>query len=251
MRYAIAFIFTILHILPCHSEGGYVGVGTAFNSSATFDKQDAGLLIQWGATITDGIDLEWGLVDFGKSYYDDPTFIAPDLTDDDEGNDSAQFENLGYGDASSAGGGSYKGISNIHTLGLSAGLKFKKRVNNWMQVFARASFLGWQAKTSMVEIYGPTEVQYATVDADGDALPNGDTSIISNYNPCGNLGFCRALEEDGKTHYAVDFWYGYGLIARPYKWLALRAEYSITTLNAVNFPKATLEGFSTSVEIHY
>jgi hypothetical protein len=248
MRYATVFIF---YVSSSYSEGGYVGMGAAFNSSEAFDSQDSGLRLDWGATITDGIDLEWSLIDFGKSYYDDPTFIEPDLTDSDESNDSPQFEDIGFGNASSAGGGSYQGISNLHTIGLSAGLKFKKRVSNTIQIFARASFLGWQANTSMVEIYGATDPEYATVDAEGNALPSGDTSIISNYNPCGTNGFCRAIEEDGKTHYAVDFWYGYGIIAKPYKWLALRAEYSITTLNAVDFPKATLEGFTTSMEIHY
>ena len=251
MRYATAFIFSFFLIPTSHSEGGYVGVGTAFNSSEAFDNQDSGLRLDWGANITDGIDLEWSLIDFGKSYYDDPTLVAPDLTDSDESNDSPQFENIGFGTASSSGGGSYQGISSLHTLGLSAGLKFKKRVNDWIQIFARASFLGWQANTNMVGIYGATEAEYATIDAEGNALPSGDTSIISNYNPCGNNGFCRDIEENGKTHYAVDFWYGYGIMAKPYKWLALRAEYSITTLNAVDFPKATLEGFTTSMEIHY
>ncbi len=251
MRHAIIFIFSILFLSPCYSEGGYVGVGTAFNSSETFDSQDTGLRLDWGATITDGIDLEWSLIDFGKSYFDDPTFIEPDLTDSDTSNDSPQFTNIGYGTVSTAGGGSYQGISNLHTLGLSAGLKFKKRVNDWIQIFARASFLGWQANTSMVGIYGETQATYATSDADGNALPAGDTSIITNYNPCGHNGFCRAVEEDGKTHYAVDFWYGYGLMLKPYNWLVLRAEYSTTTLNAVDFPKSTLEGITTSMEIHY
>ncbi len=241
-------IFTVCLLLNANQVfAGFIGAGSIINSSVTFDKQDDGLRLDWGSNINKHIDLEWSHIDFGSSRYDDPTYVAADITDTDDTNDTPNFENIGFGDVSRSEG-SYKGISRLDIQALSAGLKFKKDATNWLQFYARASFLAWQADTTNIEIYGPRDGR----DAEGELLAGGvDPLTASNLNPCGHLESCRVADIKGKTHWAVDFWYGYGLLIKPYDWLAFRAEYSIVTLNAVDFPRAKLDGFTTSVEMHF
>ncbi len=246
MGYIFTFLISIFLVSPCFAEGGYIGGGQSINSSVTFDKQGNGFRIDWGTKATSGIDLEWNYVDFGTSSYDDPTPKYDIVAEAHENTVIADFDNTRFGTVSRTNG-SYVGISSIHTQGLSAGLKFKLQSNNWLQLFARASFLAWQANTTDVSIYA----NRAARDAEGNLIAEGDTtSEIKNYNPCNQLGACTRLST-GKTFYAVNFWYGYGVIIKPYSWMALRMEYSNTTLSAKEFPEAKLDQFNTSLELHF
>jgi hypothetical protein len=238
-RYYMPF-FALL-ILSAPSFAGFIGGGSSFNSSKSFDQQEDGMRLDFGSHASDVFDLEFNLVDFGESSYDDPTYIQPD---DAEPDDLGSFTNPGFGSASSSDGGiKYTGISSLETMGIGMGLKLKKPVNSWLQVYARASFLLWQSDAQNFEFYGERKPE----DEDGD--PTSVESAV-NQNPCGTLSTCRIDTQESKTQ-AVDFWYGYGLIAKPFSWLAIRTEYSITTLNAVEFPKAVLEGVSVSLEAHF
>lgn len=244
------FLLSLLMAATSHSEGGYIGFGQSINSSVNYDKQNNGLRIDLGATANDSLDLEWSFLDFGVSDYNDPAVIPADLTDADDSNDLDYYDNSGFGKTSRSAG-SYIGFSQTHTYGISAGLKFKKPVNEWLKVFARASFLAWQSNPTHLELYLPRD----PVNAQGNPFiddPADDTDSPANLNPCGTNTFCR-IEDDklAKTFWAVDFWYGYGLIIQPLAWLAIKAEYSTTTLNAFDFPKSKIEGFTTSLEIHY
>ncbi len=246
MRALFSISILCLSLNASQVFAGFIGAGSIINSSVTFDKQDNGLRLDWGSNASKSIDLEWSYIDFGNSHYDDPTYVEANTTDSDDTNDSPNFEDIGFGNVSRSQG-TYKGISGLHIQALSAGLKFKQDANDWLQFYARASFLAWQADSTNIEIYGPRE---GLNDA-GDPLGGADPSTASNLNPCGHLEFCRVADIEGKTHWAVDFWYGYGLLMKPYNWLAFRAEYSIVTLNAVDFPRAKLDGFTTSLEIHF
>lgn len=247
----ITTLFLLLLISAhSYSEGGYIGFGQSINSSVNYDTQNNGLRIDLGAIANEALDLEWSFIDFGVSDYNDPAIIPADLTDTDTSNDLDYYDNSGFG-KSSRSAGSYIGISETQTYGISAGLKFKKPVNNWLKLFAKASFLAWQSNPTRLELYLPR----APLNAQGDPFvddPNDDTDTPANLNPCGSNDFCR-IEDDknAKTFWAVDFWYGYGVIIQPLTWLALKAEYSVTTLNAFDFPKSKIEGFTTSLEIHY
>lgn len=243
-------LFCLLLATTSHSEGGYIGFGQSINSSVNYDKQNNGLRIDLGATANEFLDLEWSFLDFGISAYNDPTVIPADLTDTDTTNDLDYYDNSGFGKTSRSAG-TYIGISETQTYGISAGLKFKKSVNDWFKLFARASFLAWQSNPTQLELYLPR----APVNAQGDPFiddPADDTDFPANQNPCGTNDFCR-IEDDKntKTFWAVDFWYGYGVIIQPLTWLSIKAEYSTTTLNAFDFPKSKIEGFTTSLEIHY
>ncbi len=246
MRHYLAFLILFLICLPSHSQG-YIGAGHSTNSSVTFDKQSDGLRIDWGTKASSNIDLEWSYIDFGESAFNEPNYISTVESERDDGLDT--YENLGFGGLSRSDDHiTYNGIESLHAQGLSAGLKFKLNANNWLQLYARASLLIWQATSQTIELSEGREEVYATVDADGVALPSGDTSIITNQNSCGTLKRCV---QEGNKFEAVDFWYGYGFIAKPLDWLAVRAEYSTVTLNAINFPKGKLEGVNASLEIHF
>jgi opacity protein-like surface antigen len=238
MRHFFSFLTVILLSLPAHSSG-YIGTGYSFNSSASIDNQSNGLRIDWGATATKNLDLEWSLVDFGTSSYDHPTYINAADSEDDKDN----YEDLGFGSLKREGDNiAYRGTDSLHAKGASAGLKFKIDANDWLQLYARASLLVWQTKTQTIEL---SQSREAIFEQDDEGV---DTTVISNLNACGNLTQCQT---DGKSVNAVDFWYGYGFIAKPLDWLAIRAEYSIVTLNAVDFPRVTIEGFNTGLEIHF
>jgi hypothetical protein len=233
--------FFSLLIISAPSFDGFIGGGTSFNNSKSFDQQEDGMRLDFGSHASKVFDLEFNLVDFGKSSYDDPTYIPPD---DAEPNDLGSFTNPGFGSVSSSDGGiQYTGISSLETMGIGMGLKLKKSVNSWLKVYARASFLLWQSDSQNFEFYGVRDPENAAGDLTTEAL-------AVNQNPCGTLSTCRIDTEESKTQ-AVDFWYGYGLIAMPFSWLAIRTEYSITTLNAVEFPKAVLEGVTVSLEAHF
>ncbi len=240
MRHFFILLSVIFLSLPAHSSG-YFGAGQSFNSSASIDNQSNGLRIDWGANVTKNLDLEWSVVDFGASSYDHPSYVSADDSGDDIEGDT--YEDLGFGSLSRADDKIvYRGIDSLHAKGVSAGLKFKINANEWLQFYARASLLVWQSDTQAIEL---SEGREAIFEEDDAGAP---TSVISNLNACGNLTQCQT---EGKTVDAVDFWYGYGFIAKPLDWLAIRAEYSIITLNAVDFPSATLEGLSTGLEIHF
>ncbi|MGR6874269.1 hypothetical protein ACU6U9_18620 [Pseudomonas sp. HK3] len=239
-------LFIGLFFISLASQAGYFGVAQNFNSSATFNDQDDGFRVDSGSNVTPWLDLEWSYIDYGTSRFDDPNFV---LGDDDDEDDKDRFENIGYGeDSVNEQTARFKGLSSIRTQGVSAGLKFKKSVNNWMQIYARASFLAWHSKNTNVTIFAPRP----GFDSDGNELPDGSTDTPNNLNDCGTITYCRIEDSKSpKDKWAVDFWYGYGAIFKPYNWLAIRAEYSIVTLNAVEFPKGKLEGFSTGFEIHF
>ena len=227
------------------SMAGYLGGGAAFNVSKTFDEQETGFRVDFGANINDSLDLEWNYVDFGGSYYNDPTPVAGITDDVDTDNDNDSFTNTGYGSVSVRDGGAeYHGISEIKTQGLGAGFKFKLPANDWLTLYARASFLAWKADTQLINVYTERDP------LDGNGNPIDEANAV-NQNPCNDsLAFCSEIVE-GKTHWAVDFWYGYGFLMQPFSWMAIRTEYSITTLNAVNFPKSVIEGVTTSLEVHF
>jgi hypothetical protein len=233
--------FFALLILSAPSFAGFIGGGTSFNGSKSFDQQEDGMRLDFGSHANSVLDLEFNLVDFGESSYDDPTYIQPDPLETD---DLGSFTNPGFGSVSSSDGGiQYTGISSLETMGIGMGLKLKKSVSSWLQVYGRASFLLWQSDAQNFEFYGVRDHENAAGDLTTEAL-------AVNQNPCGTLSTCRIDTEESKTQ-AVDFWYGYGLIAKPFSWLAIRTEYSITTLNAVEFPKAVLEGVTISLEAHF
>lgn len=233
------------------SHGGYIGGGHLFTTTETFDQQEEGFRVDFGANINSFLDLEWGYVEFGDSAFNKADYKPGDTTDTDPDNDQESFENIGFGSVSSSsreGGQKYIGLNTLAANGLSGGMKFKLRTNNWLTLFGRVSFLAWKGDTTIIEMYAEREA----LDDNGDPVVN--SADATNLNPCGNLGAngdrCEIVSE-GKTHWAVDFWYGYGALIQPYDWMAIRAEYSIVTLNAVEFPKSVLEGFSTSLEIHF
>ncbi len=247
MRHFLLFLIPLFLCIPAHSSG-YLGAGHSINSSATFDEQNNGLRIDWGASVTSNLDLEWSYVDFGASNYDRPTYVsaADAANEPDNDDDTARYDNLGFGSVRRTGDEvTYRGIDNLHAKGVSAGLKFKINANAWLQLYARASLLVWQATTETIELSDERVAVIQTEDDEGNLL---DTPITTNLNECGNLLECQ---QEGKTFNAVDFWYGYGFIAKPMEWLAIRAEYSIITLNAIDFPHSTLEGLNTSLEIHF
>ncbi len=246
MRHFFIFFIPILLSISAHGSG-YLGAGHSLNSSVTFDEQNNGLRIDWGTSATSNLDLEWSYVDFGESSYNHPTYVsaADAANEPDNDDDTARYDNLGFGSVSRSGDEvTYRGIDNLHTQGLSAGLKFKINANSWLQLYARASLLVWQATTETIELSAERVAVIETEDGDGNPID----PITTNLNDCGNLTECQ---QEGKTVNAVDFWYGYGFIAKPLDWLAIRAEYSTVTLNAVDFPKSTLEGLNTSLEIHF
>lgn len=239
-------LFIGLLFISLTGHAGYFGAAQNFNSSATFDEQDDGFRIDFGSNVTPWLDLEWSYIDYGYSRFNDPDFVLGDVDDED---DKDRFENIGYGDDSvNEQVARFEGLTNLRTQGVAAGLKFKKSVNKWVQIYARASFLAWHSESINVTIFAPRP----GFDSDGNELPEGSTDTPTNLNTCGTVSYCRIEDtNNSKNTWAVDFWYGYGAIIKPYSWLALRAEYSIVTLNAVEFPKGKLEGFSTGLEIHF
>lgn len=96
-------------------------------------------------------------------------------------------------------------------------------------------------------LYGPQQA----LDEDNEPLPDtSDPSQASNLNPCGNLTYCRT-QSVGKTFWAVNYWMGAGFVYQAFPWLKLRSEFSSTTLKAANFPRATYESISATIEIHF
>ena len=239
-------LFISLIITSFAANAGYFGAAQTFNSSATFDEQDNGFRIDFGSDTTPWLDLEWSYIDYGYSRFDDPDFV---LGDPDDDGDEDRFENIGFGDDSvNEQVARFEGLTNLRAQGISAGLKFKKDINNWMKVYARVSFLAWHSESINVTIFAPRP----GFDSDGNELPEGSTETPNNLNDCGTISYCRIEDTDDVTEtFGVDFWYGYGAIFKPYSWLAIRTEYSIVTLKAVDFPKGKLEGFSAGLEIHY
>jgi hypothetical protein len=233
--------FFVLLILSAPSFAGFIGVAKSFNSSKSFDQQEDGMRLDFGSHANSVLDLEFTIVDFGKSSYDDPIYIGPVLGESD---DFGSFKQQGYGTTAVSNGGlQYSGTSSIQTKGIGSGLKLKKSINSWLQIYARASFLLWQADSQTFQYYGIRIPEDSSGNLTTDAL-------AVNQNPCGTLSTCRRDGEKLKSQ-AVDFWYGYGLIGKPFSWLAIRTEYSITTLNAVDFPKAVLESVTLSLEAHF
>jgi opacity protein-like surface antigen len=228
------------------AHAGYFGAAHSFNSSATFDEQDDGFRVDFGSNATPWLDLEWSYIDYGESRYNDPSFTEGDIDDND---DNGSFENIGYGEQSvNEKVARFDGLASVRTQGISAGLKFKKSVNDWMQVYARASFMAWQAESISMTIFA----QRPAFDSDGNELPENSTETPNNLNDCNTTTYCRIEDTDNpKSTWAVDFWYGYGAIFKPFSWLAIRTEYSILTLNAEAFPRGKLESFSTGLEIHF
>jgi len=226
---------------------GYLGTSASINASANIDKQDNGFRINFGSDTTSWLDLEWSYVDYGQSSFNDPEFS---LADEDNPDDVDQFKNFHFGSQYvNDETAEFSGLAHMHTRGLSAGLKFKKNLTNWLDIYARASLMAWETTSIPVSIYAPR----AAHDEDGNPLTDSDNSeAAANLNPCGTLNFCR-IEDTGNPvqTWAVDFWYGYGTTIKPFDWLAIRAEYSVITLNAVDFPNATLESFSAGLEIYY
>lgn len=220
---------------------GFIGGGQSHITSKSFDNQSNGARLDFGSHINSALDLEFSLVDFGESSYQDPTIIDPEPL---ATNDLGSFEDTGFGKVSGSEGGLvYRGIEKFSTQGISSGFKLRKKVNNWFQVYARASFLAWKADTTEFELY----TTRTPLNENGDLTQE---ELAVNLTPCGGLTVCRNPIKSN-SHLAMDFWYGYGFIIKPFSWLAVRTEYSITTLNAVDFPKSVLEGLSTTLEIHY
>jgi hypothetical protein len=235
------FNFITLLFISSSSFAGFIGGGVSFNSSKTFDKQKDGFRLDFGSHASSVVDLEFSLVDFGESSFKDPTYAEAETTVD---TDLGSFENTGFGSVSSSDGGlTYSGISQLNTVGIGAGLKLKNNMNNWFQVYARVSFLAWESITENIQVYGTRNPE----SAQGD-LVIADNAV--NQNPCGHLSVCIQYSGESK-HQAVDFWYGAGFIMKPLSWLAIRTEYSIITLNAVDFPKSVIEGVSASLEVHF
>jgi len=246
-HYLTLAIFLGLTVSHQMAFAGYFGATQSFNSSASFNQQENGLQINFGSDINSWLDLEWSFVDYGDSIYDDPQFV---LGDNEDEADVDRFTNFLYGSQYvNEETAEFSGLSGLRARGVSAGLKFKKQVASWFDLYARVSLMAWEAQSIPLSIYAPRDA----FDEDGNALldPN-NTSEAANLNPCGTLDFCRIENTDEPVHtWAVDFWYGYGATIKPFSWLALRAEYSVVTLNAINFPKSKLESLSAGIEIYY
>lgn len=242
----LALVFISGTLFSFHVHAGYFGAAHNINTSASFDQQDDGFRVDFGSNVTPWLDLEWSYIDYGYSRYDDPTFKEGDPDDID---DNGSFENTGYGEQSvNEQVARFEGLANIRTQGLSAGLKFKKSVNDWMQVYARVSFMAWQAESISMTIFAPRPA----FDSDGNETDLDNAANIPDECPNQDLNGCRVVDTDNpKSTWAVDFWYGYGAIFKPLSWLAVRTEYSILTLNAEAFPRGKLEAFSTGLEIHF
>lgn len=243
----LTFVLSFLVMLPPLSHGGYFGASESMNTSASFDQQDNGFRVNFGTSATSWLDLEWSYMDFGYSRYNDPEFVLGDTEDD---NDVDRYENILFGSQIvNDEKAEFSGISKLRTRGLSAGLKFNKPINSWMNLYARASLMAWEAESIALNIYAPRKA----FDEDGTEITDiSDASLAANLNPCSSLDFCRIEDTANPTQtWAVDFWYGYGFTIKPFDWLAIRAEYANITLNAIEFPKAKLESFSAGLEIHY
>jgi len=228
------------------TANGYLGIGTSLNNSNDFDHEDDGIRVDWGAKVHPNLYLEWNYVDFGKSIYNDPTFVPGNEDDDDEDNDLANFTGTRFGTVN-RGRGIYSGFSDVHVKGIATGLKWHGGVTKDLRVFLRTSLLAWQGTSTEIDIYGAD----APKDADGDPLPDGaDPAEAVNENPCGNFSYCR-LERTGKTYWAVNYWMGAGFNYQPLSWLELRAEASTITVKAEGFPQATYESIGATVELHF
>lgn len=226
--------------------GGYLGLGTSLNNSNDFDHEDDGLRVDWGAKIHPNLYLEWNYVDFGKSIYNDPTFVPGNEDDDDEDNDLADFTGTRFGEVN-RGQGRYTGFSDVHVKGIATGLKWHGGMTESVRVFLRTSLLAWQGSSTEITIEGPR----VPSDADGDPLPDGaDPSTAENQNSCGNFSYCR-IEKEGKTYWAVNYWMGAGFSYQPLSWLQFRAEASTITVKAEGFPQATYESIGATMELHF
>lgn len=237
----------ITTVIFSHSaQAGYFGASHSIHSSASFDEQDDGFRVDFGSKVTPWLDLEWSYIDYGYSRYNEPNFVEGDPDDAD---DNGYFDNTGYGNQTiNEQRARFDGIANIRTQGIAAGLKFKKSINNWMQVYARVSFMAWESKSINMTVFAPRPA----FDSDGNELDPNSTETPSNLNDCGTLDYCLIKDDNNpESTWAVDFWYGYGAIFKPFDWLAVRTEYSIVTLNAEAFPRAKLETLSTGLEIHF
>lgn len=172
----LVLVFISGTLFSFHVHAGYFGAAHNINTSASFDQQDDGFRVDFGSNVTPWLDLEWSYIDYGYSRYDDPTFKEGDPDDID---DNGSFENTGYGEQSvNEQVARFEGLANIRTQGLSAGLKFKKSVNDWMQVYARVSFMAWQAESISMTIFAPRPA----FDADGNELPADSTDTPNNLN---------------------------------------------------------------------
>lgn len=155
--------FGVFIALTHQAQAGFFGGGVSSNTSKTFDHQQDGFRVNFGSHINSALDLEFNYVEFGNSSFDDPSHVPPDLDDVD---DIGTFENIGFGGISSSEGGlKYTGIESLDTFGISAGLKLKKNVKSWLQVYARASFLAWESQVEQFELYSERE----PLDDDGDS----------------------------------------------------------------------------------
>lgn len=241
MRTLFNTLFISMLFTTSYAFAGFIGGGSSTNSSKSFDHQENGFQVNFGSHINQAVDLEFNYVEFGASSFDDPSFVEPDTLD---ANDFGTFENIGFGGVSRGDGGiKYSGFNKIETFGVGAGLKLKKSVKSWLEVYAKVSFLAWESQASRFELYSARAPQ----NDDGDTVSEQNAT---NQTPCGSLASCRQELESTKFQ-AVDFWYGYGFIVKPTSWIALRTEYSIITLNATEFPKSVLEGLTASLEIHF
>lgn len=222
---------------------GYLGAFESLNKSASFNHQENGIQVTFGSDTEDWLDLEWSFVDYGYSSYDDPTFRLADPSDPD---DFDRFEGFLYGNQIvNEETAEFSGIAKLRARGVSAGLKFKKNLTSWLDLYARVSLMAWEAESISLSIYEARE----GFDSDGNSA---DEEFADNINPCGTLDFCRIEDPENPVHtWGVDFWYGYGATIKPFNWLAFRAEYSVITLNAVNFPNAKLESFMAGLEFYY
>lgn len=228
--------------------GGYLGLGTSLNNSNDFDHEDDGLRVDWGAKIHPNLYLEWNYVDFGKSIYNDPTFVPGNEDDDDEDNDSATFTGTRFGDVRGTSGDSaaYVGLNDVQIEGIATGLKWQANIVESTQIFLRTSLLAWKGTTTELQIFGPRSPEL-----NGDPLPDGaDPSTADNLNPCGTLSYCR-IEKEGKTYWAVNYWMGAGFSYQTLSWLQFRAEASTITVKAEGFPQATYESIGATMELHF
>jgi len=246
-QYFTLALFTALTAISQSSLAGYLGVTQSSNNSVNFHQQENGYQINFGSDVNSWLDLEWSLVDYGNSIYNDPTFVLGDPEDED---DVDRYTGILYGSQYvNDETAQFSGLTSLRNRGISAGLKFKKQVASWLDLYARVSLMAWEAESIPLNLYAPRDAY----DEDGNALLDPDnTSEAANLNPCGTLDFCRIEDTGNPVHtWAVDFWYGYGATIKPFSWLALRAEYSVITLNAINFPKSKLESFTAGFEIYY
>jgi len=75
MQFRKFFFIFVISVLSSASHSGYLGGGHLFTTTETFDTQEEGFRVDFGANINSFLDLEWGYVEFGGSEFNKPDYV--------------------------------------------------------------------------------------------------------------------------------------------------------------------------------